>query len=162
MLKDNAIIFDIKLFGFTLIELLIVMVIAGILGSIGINSYMATLRIERRQDAILSMKKAMLIILDNPTGAVCPDPEQGSSTVLYTDTENQNTCLSSNGFYHIRYKSSGYSIPPIINANDLQNDELLILKAIAVITKSQGKDNDICQTIYLSSKNNIYPQACDK
>lgn len=166
MLQKNA--FNIKLFGFTLIELLIVMVITAILGGIGIDSYSRTLRVERRQDAILSLKTAMLIILDNvddPTKATCANPS--STPVSYNATLNNTSCLSSNGFYYIQYNASGYdqasSTPTLSSAiiNELQSDESVILKAIAVPTKSQNNDTD-CTEIYLSNKNRVYPSTCEK
>lgn len=140
------------IFGFTLIELLVVMTIAGILAGVSISGYMGSLRIHRRQDAVLSLQKAWLIIQttkDTTTGPIC-----ATSSATYGNTN----CLSSNDFYNITYSSSGYAIDPKI-VNETLSDEKLILKAVPVDGNSQSKDT-YCNPIYLSDQNKIYPKSC--
>lgn len=149
----------VKLLGFTLIELLVVMVISSILGAISVTGYMKTLRIHRRQDAILSMQKALLNI-QITEDAVCPDPVAPGASILYKDTTTQNNCFSSNEFYHIHYNKSGYTIADQNILNSMGQYELIILKATPTPGKSQDKDTGCDQQIYLSNENKIYPANC--
>lgn len=143
--------------GFTLMELLIVMTIAGILAGVSISGYIGTLRIERRQDAILSMQKAWLII--QSTGgaqAKCPT----NSAITYGST----ACPSSNGFYNIFYNNTTAGFVPTSFLNQLIEGELLVLQATTDGATNKGQDKDTtptdCHIMYLSNQNKIYPRAC--
>lgn len=147
--------------GFTLIELLIVIAICSVLAGISISGYMGTLRVERRQDAILSLQKALLIIQSTATHdtAMCPS---ATPPVAYTTAGN---CLSSNGFYYVNYNNTtgptGGFTPTGNMINSMLTNELLILQAIPVTGRGQDKDTD-CPEIYLSNLNKVYPESCGK
>ncbi len=145
--------------GFTLIELLIVIAICSVLAGISISGYMGTLRVERRQDAVLSLQKALLIIQSTAPHdtAMCPS----APTVAYTN----GNCLSSNGFYYVNYNNTtgptgGFPLTGNM-INSMLTNELLILQAIPVTGRGQDKDTD-CQEIYLSNLNKVYPESCGK
>ena len=147
-----------KKIGFTLIELLIVMTIAGILAGVSISGYMGNLRTERRQDAALSMQKAYLIINSSPTPNNTPCPT--NSTIIYGPTTD---CQSDNRLYNITWNATGFVPPPGDMVNSMMNNELLILKAIAISGKGQDKDigpPEDCRTMFLSTQNKVYPISC--
>ncbi len=144
--------------GFTLIELLIVIAICSVLAGISISGYMGTLRVERRQDAVLSLQKALLIIQSTATHdtAMCTS---ATPPVAYSPTGN---CLSSNGFYYVNYKTGTDGFPPTGNMiNSMLPNESLILQATPVTGRGQDKDTD-CPEIYLSNLNKVYPESCGK
>lgn len=152
-----------KKIGFTLIELLIVMAISAILAGVGIKGYMGTLRVERRQDAVLSLQKALIIIQSTDTGsnAMCPTPNPTGTNVQYTDTTSVTTtnCRSNSGFYYLHYNPAGYDATIGNMINSMVSGESLILQANPVPGSSQATDN-LCATIYLSNQNKVYPTIC--
>lgn len=151
-----------KKIGFTLIELLIVMAISAILAGVGIKGYMGTLRVERRQDAVLSLQKALIIIQSTDTGsdAMCPTPNPTGASVKYTDTTSVTTtsCRSNSSFYYLHYNPTGYT-PTGTMINSMVSGESLILQANPVPGSSQASDT-LCSIIYLSNQNKVYPTIC--
>lgn len=172
-------------FGFSLIELIIVITIAALLAGLGFSGYMDSVRVQRRQDAVLSLQKVYLFLssVDTINGSsVGPCSSAAACTVgtktcnVITSASNSSSlsfpCVSNNGFYCINHCTpslvspiTGFS-PSLIPAADkeyLIQDEALILQATPVAEKGQNKDQPVsCQNIYLSNQNNIYPSSCVK
>lgn len=151
------------------------MTIASLLAGLGFSGYMDSIRVQKRQDAILSLQKAYLFInsansINNPSP--CPTTPSCSSaspcSLNTTSTTSSITfpCTSTNRFYCINYCPAGYPSSNIASNNDklyLTTTELLILQASAIPGSGQDKDTPTsCQTIYFSNQNNLYPSTCIK
>lgn len=155
--------------GFSVIELMIVLTIAAILASLGFSGYMDSLRVQRRQDAVLSLQKSNLFI--NSVGSInqassCSVNPNCSSAVKCNINGDTTAfpCISNNGFYCINYCATGFSSSNI-SVDDkkfLVATELLILQASPIANKGQDKDLITCKKIYISNNNNIYPTSCIK
>jgi len=155
-----------KIFGFSLIELVIVMTIAAILAGVGFSGYMDNIRVQRRQDAILALQKAYLLIGNaaSQPGNSCSSTTCGASACTL-DANNHIIfpCTSTNGYYCISYCSTGFSSTSIASTDKqyLTATELLILQAIAITGQGQEKDTPAtCRNIYFSDQNNLYPSSC--
>ena len=144
-----------KITGFTVTELIITMAIGSILAVIGISGYLESLRVERRKDAIFSLRKASLdinsAIARGGTRINC----NGSS---FYDATNLN-CTSDGGFYRINYNPTGFVVDRQIT-NNLIEGEIVYLSATAIPDRAQAADTVICQTIFLTTQNNLHPREC--
>ena len=161
--------------GFSLIELIIVMTIASLLAGLGFSGYMDSIRVQKRQDAVLSLQKAYLFInsvnspnnITNPnssctTSSCCTTTSCSSASPCSLNTTSTTSsitfpCTSTNGFYCINYCPIGYLSSNIASNSDklyLTTTESLILQASAIPGSGQDKDTPTsCQTIYFSNQN---------
>ena len=162
-----------KNLGFSLIELIIVITIAAILAKVGFSGYIDNLRLQRRQDAVLSLQKAYLTIANSTTvtqPTSCPAAAATDCNTANICSANNASfpCISANGFYCITYCPSatsahGFDSSGIASADKqyLTNTEVLLIRASAISGKGQDKDApNTCQTIYLSDQNNLFPSSC--
>lgn len=151
-----------KIFGFTLIELIVTMTIVSILAFFGFSGYMDSLRVNRRKDAVVSLKKAMLIVnsaiaVADTVAPVCATI--GTQDYAYDET-NQN-CKSEGGFYFINYKRDGFTVTNTSIINNLINNEVVWLRATATSTQIYDNKNGLdCTKIFLTSFGNVYPSEC--
>lgn len=165
--------------GFSLIELIVVMAIFSILAGLGFSGYMDSMRVQRRQDAVLSLQKVNMLISNvlniNPTSGIanaCASTSSCTSTTAVCSISNNSItfpCTSDNKFYCIsycpnvasNYFDSGISGLVLSDRNYLQQQEHFVLQATAITGKGQDKDLPTkCQTIYISDQNNVYPTSC--
>lgn len=160
-------------------ELIVVMAIFSILAGLGFSGYMDSMRIQRRQDAVLSLQKVNMLISNllniNPSGIpnTCPASSGCTGTTPVCSVTNNSIsfpCNSDNNFYCISYcpnSASNYFNSGISGLTDISDrtyltaNENFILQATAIIGKGQDKDIPTkCQNIYISDQNNIYPTSC--
>lgn len=166
--------------GFSLIELVVVMAIFSILAGLGFSGYMDSMRVQRRQDAVLSLQKVNMLISNllniNPSGITNTCAASNSCIIGTTSVcrINNNSisfpCISDNSFYCISYcpnSASNYFNSGISGLTDISDrtyltaNENFILQATAIIGKGQDKDIPTkCQNIYISDQNNVYPTSC--
>ena len=155
------------------------MAIFSILAGMGFSGYMDSMRVQRRQDAVLSLQKVNMLISNvlniNPSGlsGLCASSSSCTASTVVCSISGSNTisfpCVSDNGFYCIsycptaasNYFDSGISGLVISDRNYLRLQEHFVLQATAIAGKGQDRDLPTkCQNIYISDQNNVYPTSC--
>lgn len=154
---------------FSLMELIITIVIAGILAVVGISGYMQSLIHSRRKDAITSLQRTLLASVDTTlnttfnTGCTTP-PDLNTLYCPYNRIcsimdASSNNCLTESGFYWLNYNKNGFIVPNQVTNNLIPN-ETVVLRATALVGRSQNNDIADCKRIYITNMNNIHPKTC--